>query len=49
MNDQVLIATDRWRQAHRGSRAAVVNYRNLAAAAESPAETPGFWEFMDDE
>jgi DNA/RNA-binding domain of Phe-tRNA-synthetase-like protein len=37
MNDQVLIATDRWRLAHPGSRAAVVCYRNLAAGAESAA------------
>lgn len=37
MDDQVLIATDRWQRTHRGSRAAVVCYRNLAAGAESPA------------
>ena len=37
MDEQVLIATDRWRLTHPGSRAAVVCYRNVAAGAVSPA------------
>jgi DNA/RNA-binding domain of Phe-tRNA-synthetase-like protein len=35
MTDQQLIATDRWRRAHAGSRAAVVSYRNLAIMDDS--------------
>jgi DNA/RNA-binding domain of Phe-tRNA-synthetase-like protein len=37
MDEQVLIATDRWRLTHPGSRAAAVCYRTVAAGAESPA------------
>ena len=35
MTDQQLIATDRWRRAHAGSRAAVVSYRNVATIDHS--------------